>query len=413
MIKDTNGRFEHWLSEALPNRTRHLGEALSMTRRPRVALIVETSSVYGRRILCGIRRYVRAHRPWSIFLEQRAFTTKPPGWLNAWDGDGIISRTSTTEMIKAAARTRVPLVELTDRHGDFGLPRVWSDNTAVSQLAADHLLERGFRHFAFCGFSREYWSKQRLASFVEIVGARGFDCGVYESPWFGLDVHPWEEEQQQLANWLKSLPKPVGVMACNDVRGHHVLGACNRIGAAVPEEIAVIGVDNEEELCELCDPPLTSVIPNPEMVGFKAAELLDQMMSGQRPTDLQQLVAPLGVATRQSTDVLAIDDPHVAAAVRYIREHACEGATVDDVLEHVPVTRSVLERRFRKHLDRSPQVMIRQTQLKRVRQLLAETDLPLIKISELAGFKHQEHLCVVFKREYGDSPGAYRRKTQG
>ncbi len=175
----------------------------------------------------------------------------------------------------------------------------------------------------------------------------------------------------------------------------------------------MIGVDNEEELCELCDPPLTSVIPNPEMVGFQAAGLLDEMMSGKRPVDLQQLVGPLGVATRQSTDVLAIDDPDVAAAVHYIREHACEGATVDDILAHVPVTRSVLERRFRKHLDRSPQVMIRQTQLKRVRQLLSETDLPLVKISALAGFKHQEHLCVVFKREFGDSPGAYRRKAQG
>jgi LacI family transcriptional regulator len=245
------------------------------------------------------------------------------------------------------------------------------------------------------------------------VGERGFECAVYESPWFGLDVHPWEDEQQQLANWLRSLPKPVGIMACNDVRGHHVLGACDRIGAAVPEEIAVIGVDNEEELCELCEPPLTSVIPNPELLGYKAAELLDRMMSGQRPADLQQLVGPLGVATRQSTDVLAIEDSDVAAAVRYIREHACEGATVDDILEHVPVTRSILERRFRKHLNRSPQVMIRQTQLKRVRQLLAETDLPLVKVSDLAGFKHQEHLCVVFKREFGESPGAYRRKVQG
>ena len=153
-------------------------------------------------------------------------------------------------------------------------------------------------------------------------------------------------------------------------------------------------------------------MPNAELVGHKAAELLDRLIAGDTPAEQKLLVSPTGVVTRQSTDVLAIDDPEIAAAVRYIRENACNGANVDDILDRVPVSRSILERRFRKSLDCSPQALIRRTQLKRVKQLLVDTDLPLAKISELAGFKHHEHMCTVFKRQIGDSPGVYRRKAQ-
>jgi LacI family transcriptional regulator len=383
-----------------------------MARRRRVALIVETSSIYGRRILQGIARYVNTHQSWSIFLEQRSLSSRPPQWLDDWDGDGIISRTTTRQLADAATRAGTPLVDLTDRHKPFGLPRVWSDDRAIAELGVDHLRERGFEHFAFCGFSRESWSTRRLSEFAAILERHGHACGVYESPWFGRDAHPWETEQERIMEWLTSLPRPVGIMACNDVRGQHVLDACNRLDLAVPEEVAVIGVDDEQELCELCDPPLTSIIPNAALVGYKAAELLDQLMSGRKVEPPPLDVPPLGVTTRQSTDILAIDDPDVAAAVRYIREHACRGAVVDDILVHVPVSRSILERRFRKALDCSPQTLIRRTQLKRVKQLLVDTDLPLARISELSGFKHHEHMCTVFKREVGESPGVYRRKSQ-
>ncbi len=181
----------------------------------------------------------------------------------------------------------------------------------------------------------------------------------------------------------------------------------------MPEEVAVLGVDDDEVLCELCDPPLSSVIANPERVGYLAAELLDALMAGARPPERVQVVEPLGIATRQSTDVTAIDDPEIAMAVKLIREDACKGMTVDDLLVRVPLSRSILERRLRKHLGLSPMGLIRQTQLKRIRQLLAETDLPLEQIGPLAGFKHAEHMCVVFKREVGQTPGAYRRRSRG
>jgi len=382
-----------------------------MTRR-RVALIVETSSAYGRRILRGIRRYVHTHQSWSIFLEHRSLTTHPPVWLENWDGDGIISRSTTAGLATATAKSRVPMVDLTDRYASFGQPQVWSDDRAIAQLGADHLRERGFKKFAFCGFSRESWSSRRLAEFAAIVDRAGGECLVYESPWYGDDAYPWEVEQQRISTWLASLPRPIGIMACNDLRGQHVLEACRSLGLAVPEEVAVVGVDDEEEICDLCEPPLSSIIPNADLVGYKAAELLDRLMAGDQGEVIRLDVPPLGVATRQSSDILAIDDPDVAAAVHYIREHACQGVVVDDVLAHVPISRSILERRFRQILDCSPQGLIRRTQLKRVKQLLIDTELPLVRVSQMAGFKHLEHMCAVFKREVGESPGVFRRKTR-
>ncbi len=382
-----------------------------MTRR-RVALIVETTSAYGRRILKGIRRYVHTHQSWSIFLEHRALSTHPPRWLENWAGDGIISRITTEALAQATARSHVPLVDLTDRFGSFGQPQVWSDDRAIAQLGADHLRERGFKRFAFCGFSGESWSARRLAEFAAIVTQIGGECQVYESPWFGDDAYSWEVEQARISDWLATLPRPVGIMTCNDLRGQHVLEACRSLGIAVPEEVAVVGVDDEEEVCELCEPPLSSIIPNADLVGYKAAELLDGLMGGKQGEVSRLNVPPLGVATRQSSDILAIDDPDVAAAVHYIREHACRGAVVDDVLAHVPISRSILERRFRQILDCSPQGLIRRMQLKRVKQLLIDTELPLIQISRMAGFKHLEHMCAVFKREVGESPGIFRRKTR-
>lgn len=383
-----------------------------MPVRKHVALIVETSSIYGRRILHGINRYMRSHLSWTVFLEQRSLTTKPPEWLQTWDGDGIISRSTDRKLTQYIAEKNIPMVELTDRHGSKQLPHVWADDNAVAQMAAEHLLERGFQNFAFCGFSREYWSQRRKAGFEEAVAKKGLSYNSYETPWFGAGQLPWEEELHRMQRWLMSLPKPVGIMACNDVRGKMVLDASLAVDLAVPEEVAVVGVDNDDLMCELCVPPLSSVIPNAELVGFRAAELLDQIMAGQTIEEVEQLIPPLGVATRQSTEVLAIDDHDVSLALKMIREQACEGLIIDDIMKHVTSSRSILERRFRKYLGRSPQGVIRQTQIKRVRQLLAETDLTLASISELAGYKHTEHMAVVFKRETGETPGQFRARSQ-
>jgi LacI family transcriptional regulator len=383
-----------------------------MVHRPHVALMVETSLVYGRNLLRGIIRYQRSHEPWSVFFELRELGASPPAWLNAWRGDGIICRPTNPTLASLLRKKRIPVVDLNDMHDGLGLPRIESDHAAIGRLAAEHLMERGFRRFACGGFTGHAWSSKRRVGFEAALASAGEVVSAYESPWGGPTAHPWEQEQKRIGDWLRKLPRPVGVFACNDLRGQHVLDACQRVGLAVPEEVAVIGVDDDALVCELCNPPLSSIVPNAERIGYEAAELLDRLISGATTPTSEVLVAPLGVNARQSTDVLAIDDPHVAAAVRYIREHACDGATVNDVLARVPLSRTILERRFRKYLGRSPQAEIRFVQLKRAKQLLAETDLRLERVAELSGFAHPEYLSVMFKRETGQTPGRYRRQVQ-
>jgi LacI family transcriptional regulator len=389
-----------------------LGGVVAMARPPHVALLVETSSITGRRILQGIASYLRSHPPWSVFVEQRALETVPPRWLETWRGDGIISRWNNPDFAASVRKARVPAIDLTHRGPLIGLPRIASEDRVIGRLAAEHLLERGFRALAFCGFTGIRWSTRRKESFLGALGETGEAGHVYESPWGGPDARSWEQDQTAIGRWLKHLPKPVGVMACNDVRGLHVLDACRRVGLHVPEEVAVIGVDDDPLLCELCDPPLSSVIPNMERIGYEAAELLDRLMAGEEADFEERLVPPLGLATRLSTDVLAIDDARVVAAVRFIRTHACHGITVGDVLGHTPLSRTALERQFRRYLGRSPQAEIRAVQLKRVRQLLAETDLKMDRIAELAGFEYPQYLNTVFKRELGLTPGQFRREAR-
>lgn len=380
----------------------------------RVALLVETSSSYGREILAGIVRFRREHHEWSVFLEQRDVETAPPSWLAKWNGAGIISRTTTPEFAEAVAKTGVPLVELTDRGQATGFPSVRSDDYAIGDVAAEHLRERGFKNLAVCGFENEAWSTRREKAFTKSVESNSETATLhpaYRSAWYGDKVLPWDEEVTKLVEWIKQLPKPIGIFACNDIRGQHVLEASLNAGVIVPEEVAVVGVDNDEILCQLCDPPLSSVRPNAELVGLKAAEMLSKLMEGEQPEESALLLNPLGVEVRQSTDIVAIEDREIAAALAFIRENACNGISVQDILKNVPVSRSTLERQLRKFLNRSPQQEIRRVQITRAKEMLISTDLSLDRIAHVCGFEHPEYMHVVFKREVEMTPGEYRKSS--
>ena len=291
------------------------------------------------------------------------------------------------------------------------LPFVETDDIMIARMAAEHLIERGFNHYAFCGDERYKWSIWREEEFVRIVTEKGHACPVYRHhPEGGKAPSNMAEEERQLSAWVRQLPKPIGIMACYDLRGQQLLEVCRRIGIAVPDEVAVIGVDNDELLCNLSDPPLSSIIPDTHRTGYEAAQILDRLMSGKRCTTREVRVAPLGVVTRQSTDVLAIADSDISQAVRFIRQHACDGIKVEDVLEAVPLSRRVLENRFKKLLGRTPHDEILRMQFQRVVQLLTESSLPLTKVAEQAGFQHAEYLSVAFKRRFGVPPSRYRQE---
>ena len=201
-------------------------------------------------------------------------------------------------------------------------------------------------------------------------------------------------------------------MACNDLRGQQLLNACRAVGVAVPDDVAVVGVDNDELICDLSDPPLSSVEPDTEKIGYEAASLLARLMNGETLCQRAYFIAPKGVVPRQSSDVLASDDDLVSQAVRFIRSNACRGINVDDVLKQVPLTRVTLKRRFEKLLGRSPKAEIVRVQLERVKHLLAETDLPQAQIADQCGFSHPEYLSVVFKQKTGQTPSAFRQARQ-
>ncbi|MFN7293115.1 MAG: substrate-binding domain-containing protein [Pirellula sp.] len=382
--------------------------------RRRVVLLVETSTSYGRSLLSGIVRFVRMHDEWSLYLEQRDLTASPPSWLSDWRGDGIISRVTTPGLIETVAKTGVPVVDLTDRYCRSGLPLVRTDDQLVGRMAAEHLMERGFKRFGFVGFPHEAWSARRLNGFQNYLAEHGHTCSIHNSVWLDQHQSTWDTERDRLADWVRTLEMPCGIMACNDVCGHNVLAVCNQEGLAVPEETAVVGVDNDELLCRACDPALSSVMVNAEGVGYRAAELLATLMDGSIPKDSEQIIAPLGVSVRQSTDVVAIEDPTIATALQYIRQNACRGISVEDVLKNASLSRSSLERKVRKHLGRTPQEEIRHVQVKRAKELLTTTDLSAEKIASLCGFEHSEYMYVVFKRHVGMTPGEFRtRSLQG
>jgi LacI family transcriptional regulator len=386
-------------------------------RRPRVALLIESSRAFGRGLLLGVAKYVREHGPWSIFLQERSLGDVSPGWLRSWEGDGIIARVENRPMAEAITRLKVPAVDLRCLLPNLHMPVVRINDRTVSRLAADHLLERGFRNFAYCGFDGADYSDIRGALFEERIAQTGCPCYVFRDPQRLLQATTLEYEEHGLryedlvARWLAELPKPVGLMTCNDIRGQQVLNACRAIGVAVPDEVAVIGVDNDEVLCDLSDPPLSSVVPDTERIGYEAAALLARMMAGRKARPVIS-VEPAGIVTRRSTEVLAIEDRHIAGAVRFIREHACEGIDVGDVLQAVPLSRSVLERRFAAILGRSPKEEILRVRLDRAKQLLAQTDFSLPLIAEKVGLEHPEYLNVIFKRKTGTTPGKYRAQAR-
>ncbi len=379
--------------------------------RPPVLLVFMTRDEECSPLLKGIGQYERAHGPWDAFLDDEAKVLSDPRWLRSRAWRGVISRHTTPELVRECTALKIPLVDMTDNPPIDSVPKIRPDNHAVGHLGAEHFIERGYRQVGYCGFSNNNWSTERRDGFVEAAKLGGLSCDVFDVEYPG-DLTPfWDESQTAaLAAWLRRLPKPAGVMACNDLRALQVMAAAQVSDLLVPEELAVLGVNNDAIRCELAYPPISSVATNGISAGYRAAEILDHLMHGRKGGETFVRIDPLGVVTRHSTDVLAIDDKNVAAALSYIREHACQGVVVEDVLKHAAASRSQLEKKFRRHLGRSPQAEIRRVQVARIRQLLIETDFPLKKIAEITGFEHVEYMCVLFKRLTAMTPGACRKK---
>lgn len=389
------------------------------TKLPRVALLIESSRNYGRGILRGIANYAHAHGPWSCFTQERELHSGIPEWLKAWRGDGIIARIEDRRMAAQLLKLNCPVVDVLGQARFTGIVGFDTNAHAVARIAGDFFLQAGFVHFAFIGYHGIPFSDRREAAFAEYLeqkGKPGLNSLAKLKPVGPGHIQAVEQQgmadEQAIARWLKKQPRPLAVLACNDVRAQQVLNACREHGIRVPEDVAVMGVDNDDVLCSLCDPPLTSIEPDTERLGREAAGVLAGLMQGKPAVQHFTSIPPLRLVERASTDTVAIEDPVMVQALRFIRKEVGSGIAVKDVLNHVGRSRTDLEQRFRRHLGTTIHGELLQRRLNRVCHLLDETDDNLNEVARRAGFSTAAHLCRLFHEHYHQTPTQFRRRTR-
>ena len=383
----------------------------AMNRMPHVALIIETSKIYGREILLGIGRYLALHEPWSIFTHERGQDDADPPWLARWKGDGIITRSLDFTLCRRAHKHGIPVVSLRHLFEAPEFPTVFPDQRLIGERVAEHFITRGFRHFGYCGVAgNKLWERRRHAAFARMVSESGSDCAEYKPTYMADAEKNWEREQAAMIAWLQQLPKPAGIMTAHDSQGLQLLDACRRAGIRVPDEVAVVSVDNDLVLCELASPPLSSLDQNARKLGFEAAALLARLMRGKKVAVTNYFFEPGEVVTRQSSDVIAVNDVNVSKAMCFIRENACREIDCGDIARAAGQSRRALEKKFRAYTGRALMAEVHAIRLRRIKQLLTETDSILSEVAERCGFTYHEYMSRFFKKHTGMPPGKYRRK---
>jgi LacI family transcriptional regulator len=313
-----------------------------------------------------------------------------------------------TESPELVLPTGLPAIAIDVRDQVYGLANIIGDCTKIGEIAAEHFLERGFKHFACCGFDDIHWSRERGDSFCNCIKKAGFSVLRYKQP-FSRGRLKWEKEKKALTEWLCGLPRPVAVMACNDDRAENVLEACKDAEIKVPDEIAVLGVDNDDVVCDITEPPLSSIDLNFEKAGFEAAAVLDRWMQGENMANQTIVIQPTRIAVRQSTDILAIDDRDVADAIRFINEHVRNPIQVIDVANSVAVSRRTLEKRFKMATGNSIGAQIRKARTKHIAKLLLETNMSVLEIAYSTGFDGPANFSRYFQKEFHMKPSQYRK----
>jgi len=392
------------------NATLRLLFAIMRTAKPPVVmLLLNPGYAYERALLAGISRYSQLHGPWM-------FVREAPYWepdsrtmrerLKAVDGVIIIESPLLKE-IRASGLPCVVSNYLTETIK--GIPNIVSDHRAMGEMAAHHLLDKGFRHFAFCGYPGLFWSDQRFEGFERALRQAGCTVDLFVPP-AGRRRLPRESEQTSLASWLMALPKPVGLMACIDERGQQVAEVCQSASLSIPDHVAIIGVNNDELVCTLSNIPTSSVAISAEQGGFDAAACLHRLMLGQLPRSDTILIHPTHVVARTSTDIITIADPHVARAVRFIQDACKTPLRVADVAKAAGLSRRVLEKRFRVSLNRTIHEQIRKSRISVITRMLIDSAMSVSEIARATGFTDATHIARYFRTETGVSLADFRRR---
>lgn len=385
---------------------------------PKIAIIADPAGSYVRGLISGITAYAHEHGPWAFTLYHDPLDANLPRRVRAEGVAGVLARIHTKAIGVGLARLGVPIVDLLEEIVIPGVPQIVVDDRAVARLALDHLLDRGIKTIAFLGLRGASYSEKRHRNLVELCRDRGPEIvgptGRAGDP-LTLVVPgklKIETHRPAIAAWIQTLPKPVGIVACNDVWASVVLWACWQARAEVPDQVAVIGVDDDPTYGRVAGPTLSSVDPDAHAIGYQAAAMLAGMMAGALAPSPLTHVAPRGVVGRRSTDTLAFTDPALAEMVRYVRDHACDGMTVGRMVKRIGVSRSTIERLFAEHVGRSPGEEIARVRLARAQDLLTSTDLDVDAVAQQAGFAYAKTLRRAFKARFGVSPAEYRAQRR-
>lgn len=376
-----------------------------------VGVGVEASTSYGRQVMRGVMRYANIHRQWLLAEEFNIYAAD----VNAWPQcDGAILTEAEVSRIQEFEKKCKYLVCCTGGVENYAVPTVSMDDVAIGQLAAQHLVDCNLQRFAVYSWKMMGVAKKRLQGFREGLQAHGFSCELCPIlfDWARhLDRNTSLYHWPRLIDWLQALPKPIGIFALDDMIAHDLTAACLKAEIHVPDQIAIIGVNNDDLLCESSWPPISSVQCDFQRVGYAAAELLDRLMSGESLTPEESTIRlqPVGVVKRTSTDSFAVENSDLAAALVYIREHCCDPCSVEDVLRHVPVGRRALERMFSENLGHSPYEEITRGRIKRAQELLIVSDLSILEIAKACGFADTSNFNRQFRRFVNEAPASYRR----
>ena len=379
----------------------------------RSVLLAITDTHHG--FLQGVLRYAREHR-WHVTADMIYTGRIPYGWR----GDGIVSfigyRQDLADFVLSSG---LPTVEISSLRDDLPLPRIKGDHAKIGRMAADHFLERGFRHFAWAPFMEDHNNRERQRAFASALRQRGYRCRELPPLDLSAAVHrprrshqaDWGLRRRRLIAELAALPKPLAVFSYNDCVAADIIHACEDGGLPVPEAVAVLGVDNDTAFCESIPVPLSSVRHDLEGMAYRSAELLDRLMSGRKAPRRIPAIAPLGLITRRSTDILAVDHLEVARALRYIGDHYQNPQLgVPDIVGATRLSRRPLEKAFRSELKRSIHEEITRVRLEKARQLLQETSQPVRQIAALCGVARPNHLYRVFRAAFGVTPKVFRQQ---
>ena len=384
----------------------------SLPRRRRVALLVASWNQYGRGIIEGAWNYAQNHS-WNLDMQpsgQDGAMQMPAGW----QGDGIIATVHSTTLGAELRDYGAPVVNVSGaRLAGVNFPRVTSDAHAVVKLAVGHLQSKGLRNIAFCGEPQRGFLQFWTDAYARAASRQGLVPLIYApGPQLGRGAG-LEARRRDRARWLRSLPLPAGIIGWDTITCRHVASACELAGLQIPDQAAIISLSTEDLLGQTIHPPISGVDIPVKRIGYEAATFLDQLIRGRRPRAREVLLQPLGITTRQSTDLIECEDAKVRQVLRFIKENATAGINVAEVLRAVPMGRRTLERRFTAVIGHSPAEEIRRTKIEKVRQLLSSTDLAVPDIAESCGFAYAEHMIPLFARHHGCTPAAFRRNLRG